>query len=270
MGKVILIGAGPGDPELITVKAVRYLREADVILTDRLVSEQILENYANPDAEVFLVGKEGCNNKKSISQKEIDQLLVQYGSENKLVVRLKGGDIAFFSNVLNELEILSRFDIPYEIVPGITAASGASAYAGMPLTARGHARGVRFLTFSQKHNLDIDNWEDLAKTSDTLVFYMAGEAWYDLATIFLKNNVALTKGIAIVEQATTPFQHVRIFTFEELISEKPNFEFVSPSLVIVGDVVSLHKKYSWFYTEEIEGKYFQPADHFKSLTKAHS
>lgn len=267
MGKVILIGAGPGDPELITVKAVRYLQQADVILTDRLVSEQILEEYANPNAEIFLVGKEGCNKEKSISQKEIDQLLVQYGSEDKLVVRLKGGDIAFFSNVLNELEILSRFEIPYEIVPGITAASGASAYAGMPLTARGYARGVRFLTFSKKHQLDIDNWDDLTITSDTLVFYMAGEAWYDLATIFLSKGISSNKGLAIIEQATTPFQKVRIFSFKDLQTEKPIFDFVSPSLVIVGDVVSLHEKYSWYEPEIEKGQYFPSADLVKSVSK---
>ena len=270
MGKVVLIGAGPGDPELITIKAVRYLRSADVILTDRLVSEQILEDYANPNAEIFLVGKEGCNNQKSLSQKEIDKLLVQYGLEDKLVVRLKGGDIAFFSNVLNELEILSRFDIPYEVVPGITAASGASAYAGIPLTARGYARGVRFLTFSKKHHLEIDNWADIATTSDTLVFYMAGEAWYDLANQFLKNGVNVHKQIAIIEQATTPFQRVRAFSFEQLQIEKPEFDFVSPSLVVVGDVVSLHEKFHWFSSEHEVGHYFQPADHFKSLAKVNS
>jgi len=270
MGKVVLIGAGPGDPELITLKAVRYLRTADVILTDRLVSEQILEEHANPDAQIFLVGKEGCNNQKSISQKDIDQLLVQYGSENKLVVRLKGGDVAFFSNVLNELEILHRFDIPYEIVPGITAASGASAYAGMPLTARGYARSVRFLTFSKKHHLELDNWDELAKTADTLVFYMAGEAWFDLATLLLENGIDVEKQLAIIEQATTPFQKVRTFSFAQLQNEKPVFDFVSPSLVVVGNVVSLHEKFHWKDAESLSGQYFPSADHCKSLTKVSS
>ncbi len=262
-----MIGAGPGDPELITLKAVRYLQTAGVILTDRLVSEQILENHANPDAEILLVGKEGCNNKKSFAQKEIDLLIVQYALEGKLVVRLKGGDVAFFSNVLNELEILNRYEIPYEIVPGITAASGASAYAGMPLTARGHARGVRFLTFSLKHNIDLDNWEDLAKTSDTLVFYMAGEAWYELATILLENGIGNDKQLAIIEQATTPYQKVHTFSFEQLKEEKPFHEFVSPSLVVIGSVVALHKKYSWLdETHNLSGQYFPSADHCKSVT----
>ncbi|WP_447641573.1 MULTISPECIES: uroporphyrinogen-III C-methyltransferase [Chitinophagaceae] len=269
-GKVVLIGAGPGDPELITLKAIRFLREADVILTDRLVSEQILEEHANPEAEVLLVGKEGCNNQKSFSQKEIDQLLIQYAMEGKLVVRLKGGDVAFFSNVLNELEILRRFDIPYEIVPGITAASGASAYAGMPLTARNHARGVRFLTFSKKHHLDIDNWDDLAATSDTLVFYMAGEAWYDLATLLLKHGIEDDKQLAIVEQATTPYQKVHTFSFAQLRYDRPEHTFVSPSLIVVGNVVHLHEKFQWVNNETQYGQYFQSADNCKSIRKISS
>lgn len=265
-----MIGAGPGDPELITLKAVRYLQTADVILTDRLVSEQILENHANPNAEMLLVGKEGCNNARSFSQNEIDQLLVQYALEGKTVVRLKGGDVAFFSNVLNELEILNRFEIPYEIVPGITAASGASAYAGMPLTARGYARGVRFLTFSKKHHIELDNWADLAKTSDTLVFYMAGEAWYDLATILLENGIGVDKQLAIIEQATTPYQKVHVFSFEQLKAEQPFHSFVSPSLVVVGSVVALHEKYNWHSGETHSGQYFPSADHCKSVTKISS
>ncbi|MFT4204630.1 MAG: uroporphyrinogen-III C-methyltransferase [Chitinophagaceae bacterium] len=263
----MLVGAGPGDPELITLKAVRYLQKADVILTDRLVSGQILEEHANPTAAIFLVGKEGCNNAKSVAQKDIDQLLVQYALEGKLVLRLKGGDVAFFSNVLNELEILNKFDIPYEIVPGITAASGASAYAGIPLTARGYARGVRFLTFSKKHNFDLDNWSELAQTSDTLVFYMAGEAWYDLATLLLEHGIDKDKQLAIIQQATTPYQKVQSFSFEQLKRKQPAHRFVSPSLVVVGTVVALHEKYDWFDTESHSGQYFQPADHCKKMQK---
>ncbi len=267
IGKVVLVGAGPGDPELITLKAVRFLQKADVILTDRLVSGLILEKHASPTAEIFMVGKQGCSDAKSVPQKDIDQLLVQHALEGKLVVRLKGGDVAFFSNVLNELEILYRFDIPYEIVPGITAASGASAYAGIPLTARDHARGVRFLTFSKKHDTELDNWPDLAKTSDTLVFYMAGEAWYDLATILMENGMGDDTQLAIVEQATTPYQKVRTFSFGQLRQERPFHRFVSPSLVVIGKVVGLQKKFNWFDVDGASGQYFQPADHCKTMTK---
>lgn len=171
--KVILIGAGPGDPELITLKAVKYLQQADVVLTDRLVSEALLKEHVNSGAEIIFTGKES-GSPKSVAQQHINDLLVRYYYEDKLVVRLKGGDVAFFSNVLDELLTLIKHDIPYEIVPGITAASGASAYAGMPLTARGYADSVRFITCHSKEERPESYWQELAATSDTLVLYMSG------------------------------------------------------------------------------------------------
>lgn len=244
-GKVILAGAGPGDAELITLKAVRYLREADVVLTDRLVNEAILTEHINPYAQIIFVGKEGCNNGASISQQEINHLLVQYALEGKLVVRLKGGDVAFFSNVLDELLFLNKYGVPYEIVPGVTAASGASAYSGIPLTARGYAKGVRFLTFSTRSSYNEHYWQDLAQTEDTLVFYMAGESWYDLAGKFISNNVSGDKKLAIIQQATTPLQQVFVHEFDQLKKGKPEQSFVSPSLVIIGKVVALHQAFDW-------------------------
>lgn len=132
-GKVILAGAGPGDPDLITVKAANYLQQADVVLTDRLVSKVILQRYVRPAARIIEVGKQ-CRRGVSTPQETINELIVEYAKEGKLVVRLKGGDVAFFSNVLDELEVLVTNKISYEIVPGVTAASGASAYAGIPLS----------------------------------------------------------------------------------------------------------------------------------------
>src|SRR4051812_42584827 len=137
-GKVILAGAGSGDPELITLKALRYLRQADVVLTDRLVSRQILDEYVNQKAEIIYVGKQ-CRRGASTPQASINELIVLYASEGKLVVRLKGGDVSIFSNILDELETLVTHQIPYEIVPGVTAALGAASYAGIPLTARGYS-----------------------------------------------------------------------------------------------------------------------------------
>ena len=134
-GKVILAGAGPGDPDLVTVKTANYLQRADVVLTDRLVSEVILARYVKPSAEIVEVGKQ-CRKGISTPQETINELLVKYALQGKLVVRLKGGDVSFFSNVLDEPGTLVANEIPYEIVPGVTAASGAAAYAGMPLTAR--------------------------------------------------------------------------------------------------------------------------------------
>src|ERR1700733_6093147 len=173
-GKVILAAAGPGDPELITAKAIRYLQQADVVLTDRLVSDDILKNYVNPAAEVIYVGKQ-CRRGFSTPQVTINELLVECAAEKKLVVRLKGGDVSIFSNILDELETLVAHQIPYEIVPGVTAALGAAAYAGIPLTARGYSTAVRFLTLYKSDVVTDDYWKELAVTRDTLVFYMSAE-----------------------------------------------------------------------------------------------
>src|SRR5438093_8607231 len=134
-GKVILAAAGPGDPELITVKAARYLQQVDVVLTDRLVSEEILKRYVSGSAEIIYVGKQ-CRRGPSTPQCTINELMVQHAITGKLVVRLKGGDVSIFSNILDELQTLVENNIPYEIIPGVTAALGAAAYAGIPLTAR--------------------------------------------------------------------------------------------------------------------------------------
>ena len=145
-GKVILAGAGPGDAELITVKLQRRLGEADVIITDRLVNPDIISLHGKKDATIILAGKQGYND-ASVSQIEINQLIVQHATEGKIVLRLKGGDVAFFSNVLDELQTVVEAGIEFEIIPGITAAAGASAYAGIPLTAREYSQGVQLLTF---------------------------------------------------------------------------------------------------------------------------
>src|SRR5580692_7369048 len=152
-GKVIFAGSGPGDPELLTIKAHRFLRCADVVITDRLVSDIILEEYVNKQALVLHVGKQSGNS-NSTSQSLINELLVEYAMQGKLIVRLKGGDVTIFSNLLDELSILSEYGIPYEIIPGITAASGAAAYAGIPLTARQYSNAVRFLTYYPSDTLE--------------------------------------------------------------------------------------------------------------------
>ena len=173
-GKVILAGAGPGDPELLTLKALRYLQKAEVIITDRLVSNVILEEYANKEALILHVGKQ-CRKGASTPQSTINELIVDYALQGKLVVRLKGGDVSIFSNVLDELQALASNHIDYEIVPGVTAALGAAAYAGIPLTARDHASAVRFLTYYKMDVIDDGIWKDLASTDDTLVFYMSSD-----------------------------------------------------------------------------------------------
>jgi uroporphyrin-III C-methyltransferase len=254
-GKVILAGAGPGDPDLISVKALKYLQSADVILTDRLVSPVLIEKNARKDAVVIYVGKQ-CSKGIHTPQKDINELIVDFALLGKLVLRLKGGDASLFSNVLDELEVLAAHAIPYEIIPGISAAFGAAAYTAIPLTAREHSRGVRFLTLYDLKNVASKSWEDWANTEDTLVFYMSGQKLVTLAEQLSKNGIDSQKGIAVVQQATTPFQKTTTFTFEELKNKTlPDFEFV-PTIIIVGNVVNLHEKFRWFQESKTVESYF--------------
>lgn len=254
-GKVILAGAGPGDPDLISVKALKYLQTADVILTDRLVSPEMIFNNARKDAEIIYVGKQ-CSKGIHTPQEDINELMVEFAQQNKLVLRLKGGDASLFSNILDELQVLKTNQIPYEIIPGISAAFGAAAYTGIPLTAREHARGVRFLTLFDLHSVTPSQWKDWAKTNDTLVFYMSGQRLQALANYLLLNEIEATKGIAVVQQATTPFQKTTVFSFEDLkTKELPPFEYV-PTILIVGNVVNLHQEYNWFREQPTVRSYF--------------
>lgn len=253
--KVIIAGAGPGDPELITLKAAKYLNLADVIIVDRLVSEVILHRHTHPGATIIFAGKAGYM-QGSASQESINELLVRYYFEGKLVVRLKGGDVAFYANVLDELQALKDRDIPYEIIPGITAASGASAYAGIPLTARGYADAVRFLThFSDRYYPD-NYWEELAATDDTLVLYMSGNRFKAVAEQLVKHGITSDKAIAIIEQATTPYQKVTLHQFDDINTLHDTF--VSPTLILVGKVVHLHESFRWQVERDGTGRYFQP------------
>jgi uroporphyrin-III C-methyltransferase/precorrin-2 dehydrogenase/sirohydrochlorin ferrochelatase/uroporphyrin-III C-methyltransferase len=254
-GKVILVGAGSGDPELITVKGMRYLQAADVILTDRLVSPEIIHDYASPKAKVIYVGKQ-CRRGQSTPQATINELLVLYAQDNKLVVRLKGGDVSIFSNILDELETLVQHQIPYEIVPGVTAALGAAAYAGIPLTARNHATAVRFLTAYKSDVVSNAYWKELAQTDDTLVFYMSSETLGNVVNQLLDNNSDRNKPLAVVEQATTPYQKVYACTLESYAATWGNKQFFSPALVIIGKVVSLHEQFKWLPAHPEQVEYF--------------
>lgn len=257
-GKVILAGAGCGDPELITVKAAKYLQKANVVLTDRLVSEDILTAYVQPGSAIIRVGKQ-YNKDTSLQQQEINKLLVQYAAEHKLVVRLKGGDVSFFSNILDELQTLRDHNIPFEIIPGVTAASGAASYAGIPLTARGHATSVRFLTSYKKDIVTGDYWKELANTSDTLVFYMSSETLGHVVENLLAHGISSDKMLAVVEQATTPLQHVTVSSLNDYDKNIQGKQFSSPSLVIIGKVVALHQQFAWLPNrDDNTGLYFKP------------
>ena len=256
LGKVILAGAGPGDPELMTLKAMRYVREADVIITDRLVSQELFSNQVKDGAIILYVGKQGGSD-ESTSQKIINELLVNHALQNKLVLRLKGGDVSFFSNILDELNALIEHDIPYEIIPGVTAGSGAAAYAGIPLTARGYATSVRFLTCYDAERANSIRWNELASTDDTLLLYMSSAVLKTIVTNLLHHKISLDKKLAVIEQATTPFQKVHIYHLNEFVTAEVR-KYPLPTVVIIGRVVNLHQQFGWMENSTSTENYFKP------------
>lgn len=256
-GKVVLAGAGPGDPELLTIKAGRFLQKADVVLVDRLVSKEILSNYVSPEAEIIYVGKQ-CRLGISTPQKTINELMVENALLGKLVVRLKGGDVSIFSNILDELETLVANDIPYEIIPGVTAGLGAAAFAGIPLTARGYATSVRFLTYYKSEIVTEEYWKELANTNDTLVFYMSSETLLNVVEKLTEYHIHEDKLLAIIEQATTPFQKVQTSNLYDFKRQCKETNFISPTLIIIGRVVSLHENFKWLENSTSNEYYFKP------------
>jgi uroporphyrin-III C-methyltransferase/precorrin-2 dehydrogenase/sirohydrochlorin ferrochelatase/uroporphyrin-III C-methyltransferase len=267
-GKVYIVGAGCGDPDLITVKGMRLLQQADVVLTDRLASPEIIERYTMPDTEVVYVGKQ-CRKGESTPQATINELMVLYSNEGKTVVRLKGGDVSVFSNILDELEVLHKYSIPFEIVPGITAALGAAAYAGIPLTARNYTTAVRFLTAYRSDVVSEEYWKELAQTDDTLVFYMSSETLPDVIGNLVRHAIDPARLLAVIEQATTPFQKIYTGSLYEFEEKWEHRNFLSPSLVIIGKVVSLHDQFEWFNETQTNGRYFD-ADHERNRVSRES
>ena len=256
-GKVILIGAGPGDPELITVKAVRWLQKADIVLVDRLVSPQIIKEHVSHFAEVIPVGKQ-CGRGASTPQSFINEVLVDYALQGKLVVRLKGGDVSIFSNVLDELQVLAENGIEYEMIPGITAASGIAAFSAIPLTARNHSKGVRFLTYYKSDVLPESYWKELAETDDTLVFYMSSETASTVVKKLTAHHISAEKLLAVVEQGTTPNQQITVTSLYDYATSTVNRKLASPSLLIIGRVVQLHEQYKWLKNGLNTEEYFEP------------
>jgi len=253
-GKVVLVAAGPGDPDLITVRGAQWLAKADVILTDRLVSREILTRYASPLAKLIEVGKQAGSG-SSTPQSEIGRLMLEHAIGNKLVVRLKGGDVSIYSNILDELEILVAYEVPFEIVPGVTAALGAAAYAGIPLTARGYSTGVRLLTYYRDSAVSESQWHDLAHTEDTLVFYMSSQSLPALAARLFEAGMSGDKPLVIIEQATTESQMVHPSDIRQCLATPPAHR--SPALVVIGDVARLHNKFSWFHPNREGSEYFE-------------
>ena len=242
-GEVYLVGAGPGDPDLLTFKAARLLQSADVVLYDRLVSPAIVD-MARRDAERIYVGKRRADH--AVAQTDINQLLVDLAQQGKRVVRLKGGDPFVFGRGGEEIELLARHSIPFQVVPGITAANGAACYAGIPLTHRDYAQSVRFVAgYLKGDNVDHD-WSTFQSTTETLVFYMGLVGLPVICEQLQAHGRSPDTPVALVERGTLLEQRVLRGTLGNMVDVVAREQPTAPTLIIVGDVVRLHEELSWF------------------------
>jgi uroporphyrin-III C-methyltransferase/precorrin-2 dehydrogenase/sirohydrochlorin ferrochelatase len=256
IGEVYLIGAGPGDPDLLTLRAFRLIQQSDVVLYDRLVSPEIM-NLVPQRAECIYVGKR--RSEHAVPQADINQLLVEHAGRGKRVARLKGGDPFIFGRGGEEIEELAAARIPFQVVPGITAANGCSAYAGIPLTHRDYAQSVQFVTGQLKDGSVDLNWPELISEGKTLVFYMGLSSLPVICESLRAHGMADDMNVALVEKGTTREQRVLVSTVAELPQRLQQLEVSSPSLFIVGRVVQLADKLQWYATGSADS-HLAPAD----------
>ena len=244
LGEVYLVGAGPGDPDLLTFKALRLIQQADVVLYDRLVSKGVME-LVRRDSELIYVGKKGGSD-KSTKQVDINDQLVELAKTGKRVCRLKGGDPFIFGRGGEEIESLSEHGIPFQVVPGITAASGCSSYAGIPLTHRDYSQSCRFVTAHLKNGTTNLPWEEFIIDQQTIVFYMALSGANYICEKLMEYGMDKDMPIAIIEKGTMPEQKVYISSLIELPDLLEREDIHAPTLMIVGEVVKLNEKLNWY------------------------
>lgn len=253
-GIVCLVGAGPGDPDLITVKAKRCLEEADAVVYDYLANERLL-NYLKPDAERIYVGKQA--GRHTMKQPDINALLVELAHKHATVVRLKGGDPFVFGRGGEEALELAAHDVPFEIVPGIPAAIGATAYAGIPITQRAVATSVAFITGHEAEKSDDSasvDWDTIGRSCDTLVIYMGVKNLPRIARKLQECGRSPDTPAALIYRGTYPVQKTVTGTLDTIVQRTDDAGITPPSLIVIGDVVSLHEQLAWFEQRPLFGK----------------
>ncbi|MBS3797158.1 siroheme synthase CysG [Pseudoalteromonas sp. BDTF-M6] len=242
-GEVYVIGAGPGDPELLTLKALQLMQQADVVVYDYLVSDEIME-LVRRDADLICVGKRAGDH--SVPQERTNEILVELAQQGKKVCRIKGGDPFIYGRGGEEVQVLAEQGVSYQIVPGITAAAGCSAYAGIPLTHRDHAQSIQFVTGHCKKDGQELDWQSLAKPNQTLAIYMGVMKSPDIKAQLIDHGRCPTTPVAIVENGTRKEQRVVTGTLAQLDELVTLHNIQSPALLIVGEVASLHQQLAWF------------------------
>ncbi len=241
-GKVYLVGAGPGDADLLTVKALRLIQNCDVILYDKLVSDDIQALFP-AGCKKFFVGKSMSNH--SIPQEQLNKLMVTFAKKGLVICRLKGGDPFVFGRGSEEMLVLHKADVTTEVVPGITAASGCTSYAGIPLTHRGVSQGCTFITGHAEKTLEL-NWSSLASVNHTLVFYMGLSQLAHIAQQLTLHGLCKNTPVALIENGSQLSQRVFMTNIDQMTLQADQHSLVSPTLIVIGQVVKYREQLAWF------------------------